>query len=96
MKFCKIFQKKSDDYKNQFLKKIFSEKVDVKADSKVDALNVNYKKAGGNKPIFNEKIEFDAEPKVDHLNPDYKKTGGNIKVSELCVYFNFFKTICTN
>lgn len=66
--------------------KIFSERVDVRADPKVDALNPNYKKGGGNAQIFNEKVEFDAAPKVDHFNHDYKKMGGNVKVS----FFGFW------
>ena len=63
-----------------FFLKIFNEKVEFDAGPKVDALNPNYKKQGGNAQIFNEKVEFDAAAKVDALNPNYKKQGGNVKV----------------
>jgi hypothetical protein len=69
------------------IKKIFTERVDVRAEPKVDALNPNYKKSGGNAQIFNEKVEFDAAPKIDVYNHDYKKQGGNIKVKKRNIRF---------
>jgi hypothetical protein len=60
--------------------KVFSEKLDFDAEPKINTINENYKKQGGNVKIFSEPINFEADSKVDALNPNYKKTGGNVKV----------------